>query len=1076
MKIANTFWILIIVLLATACIPDASATLSFSNYAEFTKEGKYGTIDVWDGNIIFANEKIASYTLLDNTDQCLIDCYAIGTAVLLKDGFLFEDLKFLNGKIRDSKVILINGESYETDIFDYKQICTTEIDVNTSKEYQSCNNEQIGAHKEIRYKDIEYNGEILKAGTYNWKIEGIKEINDKVDWIATSNSVDLKQWAWWDAGWSKKKAINVSENSNIAQTGYSVRLNVTYDSDMQADFDDLRFTNGTETAEIGYFIENYTISSSAIVWINTSLTANINNTIYMYYGNAGASTTSNGDKAFLFYDNFNDPNNAVNTTKWSIITNAACAGSRINVSGGNLKMLTANNFTGNLSMIVGMEEVGGSNSWMSATFHSDTATGSVDLKGFSSYSANGNENKLKVLNSTETGAEKDYAYYKYLLNYKRARVTKWGNNGSIYATNITGDWYELDNFQNSTIKVFNTYDTGGIKFEAGNNVNNMYDYIYLMQYAYPEPTIIYGAEEIAAMTITPILISPINYYNTTATSIKFESNATTVNGNFTNATIYLFNATGIIKTNFTAIAGSPDIIDVNLTFSDISNGIYDWTINYCAINASSTICGYAATNRTITIDNISPAITFLYPNASLVYLSSDANLNSSLNFSISDLMIPDTCKYSINGAANVTLTNCKNSTFIISQLGNNSVILWANDSLGNSGYSATSFFAFPTLAICNATINITAVNYTFMDETSFAKLNATLVSSWVYSIYNNSMTVNYSYINTTHSLEYDFCIYPSFANITTSGLLSYQNTEWGYELTQYSFSNLNIGNVSQSITLYLLNSTLSTDLVAKVLDANLVPQKSINVALLRYYPATSTWVNVGNDVSDELGQTIFHVIEKDVNYKFVLSQNGTIIYTTDTVKIVCYANPCQIELTIPSIGGDLFQYYTNASGLSYALSYNNNTQTASVLFTSIDGSPKTVQLLVNQINISNQRIICDNSTTTTTTGLLTCNLSAYTGNFFAQAYVNTSSEMNILDRISISTANFFKTTGTEGLLYSVFFIITLVFIGIWNPVVSIGLACVGFMLLGILGIISLGWAALVSIIILGGIIIWQLKT
>ena len=147
-----------------------------------------------------------------------------------------------------------------------------------------------------------------------------------------------------------------------------------------------------------------------------------------------------------------------------------------------------------------------------------------------------------------------------------------------------------------------------------------------------------------------------------------------------------------------------------------------------------------------------------------------------------------------------------------------------------------------------------------------------------------------------------------------------------------------------------------------------------------------------------------------------------------------------------------------------------------MLFSSIDGNPKTINLLVKQVNITNNPFPICNNVTTGLAGLLTCNLSSYTGTFFAQAYVNSSTGYKPLDRISITISNFFRTTGPEGIFYAILFIIALVMVGIWNPAVSIGLMMVGFFLMSIIGIISLAWSVIISIIILGGYLVYQLRS
>ncbi|MFH8038765.1 MAG: DUF2341 domain-containing protein [Candidatus Aenigmatarchaeota archaeon] len=95
----------------------------------------------------------------------------------------------------------------------------------------------------------------------------------------------------WLSGWQYRRNITISntQNSN-ALTDYQVAINLTYDSDMQPDFSDIRFTfynstSGTET-EISYWIEDKVDSSWAYVWVKVPyIPASSYATIYVYYGN-----------------------------------------------------------------------------------------------------------------------------------------------------------------------------------------------------------------------------------------------------------------------------------------------------------------------------------------------------------------------------------------------------------------------------------------------------------------------------------------------------------------------------------------------------------------------------------------------------------------------------------------------------------------------------------------------------------------------------------------------------------------------------------------------------------------------
>jgi hypothetical protein len=103
---------------------------------------------------------------------------------------------------------------------------------------------------------------------------------------------------WWDILWTKRKKITIQENSGNGLTDYQVELSIPYDTDMQNDFDDLRFID-VEGNELSYWIEGYVASTSATVWVKVpEIPASSTATVYTYYGNAGVSTTSSYESTF----------------------------------------------------------------------------------------------------------------------------------------------------------------------------------------------------------------------------------------------------------------------------------------------------------------------------------------------------------------------------------------------------------------------------------------------------------------------------------------------------------------------------------------------------------------------------------------------------------------------------------------------------------------------------------------------------------------------------------------------------------------------------------------------------------
>lgn len=138
--------------------------------------------------------------------------------------------------------------------------------------------------------------------------------------------------AGWLTGWQYRQPVTIT-NSGAAQTNYQVRLVITYDAQMQSDFDDLRFTNASGTS-LDYWLQTKTDSTSAIVWVEVDALAGTGTTVInMYYGNAGVSSGSSGVDTFTLFDDFED--GTINAAKWTEVDPS----SKISESGGKLRFI-----------------------------------------------------------------------------------------------------------------------------------------------------------------------------------------------------------------------------------------------------------------------------------------------------------------------------------------------------------------------------------------------------------------------------------------------------------------------------------------------------------------------------------------------------------------------------------------------------------------------------------------------------------------------------------------------------------------------------------------------------------------
>ena len=126
-------------------------------------------------------------------------------------------------------------------------------------------------------------------------------------WRNDDGNLDVPTSAWYDTNWGHRKRVRIQNNDNTLYATATVKLDLTYDSDMQPDFEDLRFTDSNGTTLIDHWVEDYTASTDATVWVEvTDVPASGNKDVFMYFGNLSASPTSSSTATFVAVDDFED--------------------------------------------------------------------------------------------------------------------------------------------------------------------------------------------------------------------------------------------------------------------------------------------------------------------------------------------------------------------------------------------------------------------------------------------------------------------------------------------------------------------------------------------------------------------------------------------------------------------------------------------------------------------------------------------------------------------------------------------------------------------------------------------------
>jgi hypothetical protein len=123
--------------------------------------------------------------------------------------------------------------------------------------------------------------------------------------------------------WQYRKPITISNSSISSLTDYQVLITLDTQTlisagKMRSDCGDIRFADSDGTTLLNYWLEGGCNTTSTRIWVKVpSIPASSSKTIYVYYGNPSATSQSNGDNTFDFFDDFND-GIVDNTSKWDV--------------------------------------------------------------------------------------------------------------------------------------------------------------------------------------------------------------------------------------------------------------------------------------------------------------------------------------------------------------------------------------------------------------------------------------------------------------------------------------------------------------------------------------------------------------------------------------------------------------------------------------------------------------------------------------------------------------------------------------------------------------------------------------
>lgn len=318
--------------------------------------------------------------------------------------------------------------------------------------------------------------------------------------------------------------------------------------------------------------------------------------------------------------------------------------------------------------------------------------------------------------------------------------------------------------------------------------------------------------------------------------------------------------------------------------------------------------------------------------------------------------------------------------------------------------------------------------------------------------------------------SYRFCLSYNSSYYTDIDL---QMSLSGYEDKLYSIRNLILSNVSQTYYLYMLNNSYSTRVIVILKDSGLAPLVGYSTKMYKKDLSTNNWVLNSEDVTDLYGQTIVYVIENSERYKFKFyDSDGNLVKETGEMSIACRTAICTLPFVV-SATIDEYDKFDSIDNYVYSLTYVNTSNSFIFTWSDTTGDSPTHRLEVIRRSFNETVVIC-NSTSTSLSSSLSCDLTDRVGTYYAYG-IRTASPGRWMVTIQKTFDEAYRTFWKEGLFWSFILLMTMLLIGAWSPIVGVVLYLVGFISIGLFGGIYIDPAIVIAQLVMGGIFAWAFR-
>lgn len=316
-----------------------------------------------------------------------------------------------------------------------------------------------------------------------------------------------------------------------------------------------------------------------------------------------------------------------------------------------------------------------------------------------------------------------------------------------------------------------------------------------------------------------------------------------------------------------------------------------------------------------------------------------------------------------------------------------------------------------------------------------------------------------------------------YANIMLSpNTYRISHTSSGYDQRSYWFTMRNQSHLN--LTLYNINSTSGTLITITLEDESTIPLEDWYIKALRQFVNDSSWRVVEIDRTDYEGQTLMNLELYYVPYAFLVEGN-----LSDGTPFTQYFDATRLKFDTLTLRintlEDVIGSWARQGTISYVFNHSQTTvnHTVLLIYTDTDNLLEEMCMRVERVYIKNNQVLYDYCSQSSS-GTISYTFPASDGSYKAIAYYDTKTEYSsaVLKTLVFDVAEFFRMTGGLGLLMVVLMVATIGALYAFNPTLAVFGAIGGLVMAIALGL-SIGATILYSsLIIIGLIIAFKVKS